>query len=270
MITKTKAIVLKAARFRDTSKIITLYTEKFGKLKGLAKGARTLKSKFGAALEPITEISLVVYKQDTRDLHLISQADVLNSYKKTHQDFDKMSISLSVLELLSQLAHDEDKNKSLYELVRLTLKGIDSAERNLKNYFYAFQLHLSANLGFAPNFDNCVQCNQKLEMSGFKSKIIFQISKGGFYCSNCADKVSAVNYTAAEYGRTQNISMSLVVGKTLRLLYNFNLDGLPSLFLLPAIGNEITNIVRLFLKYHFSDLRPLKSESLMMSIHQIK
>ena len=73
MITKSEAIVLKSMDFRDSSKIVTFYTRSFGKLKGIAKGARQMKSKFGAALEPITRVSLVLYKKEHRDLQLISE-----------------------------------------------------------------------------------------------------------------------------------------------------------------------------------------------------
>ena len=71
MIVKTDAIVLKSMRFRETSKIVTFYTRRYGKIAAVAKGARETKNKFGAALEPMTGVNLVFYKKEQRDLQLV-------------------------------------------------------------------------------------------------------------------------------------------------------------------------------------------------------
>ena len=64
MLIKTEAIILKSMKYRDTSKIVTFYTKEFGKLKGIAKGARTAKVNLVAALEPMTHSMLVIYKKE--------------------------------------------------------------------------------------------------------------------------------------------------------------------------------------------------------------
>jgi DNA repair protein RecO (recombination protein O) len=79
MITKTEAVVLKSMNYRDSSKIVTFYTRGFGKVKCIAKGARQMKSKFGAGLEPITNVSLVLYKKEHRELQLVSQCDAIKT-----------------------------------------------------------------------------------------------------------------------------------------------------------------------------------------------
>ncbi len=73
---KTQAVVLKTQRLGETSKILTLYSQKFGKIKVVAKGARGLKSRFYGTLEPLNHISIVYYFKETRELQLLSQADI--------------------------------------------------------------------------------------------------------------------------------------------------------------------------------------------------
>src|SRR3989304_285501 len=142
MLTKTDAVVLKSMKFRDTSKIVTFYTRRYGKLKGVAEGARETKSKFGASLEPMTLLSLVLYKKEHRDLQLISQADILHRHKSIHSDFDRMPVALSVIELLNRLTHEEEENALLYALVLETLDAIDRAPRNAVNVLFAFELRV--------------------------------------------------------------------------------------------------------------------------------
>jgi len=69
-------------KFRDTSKIVSLYTRRFGRVSVVAKGARDRKSRFGAALEPMSHVSAVFYKKERSDLHLLSQCDLLNGFRR--------------------------------------------------------------------------------------------------------------------------------------------------------------------------------------------
>ena len=78
MIESTDAIVLRAIKYGDTSKIVTLYTRRFGKVAVIAKGARSAKSKFGSALEPMSLIQAVFYRKENREVQLLSQADLLH------------------------------------------------------------------------------------------------------------------------------------------------------------------------------------------------
>ena len=107
MIVKTEAIVLSAMKFRDTSKIVRLYTREFGKVSVVAKGARDAKSKFRSALQPMSHVSAVIYKNDNRELQLLSQCDSITSFHHLTEDMEKMCAALSALELVDVVTHDE-------------------------------------------------------------------------------------------------------------------------------------------------------------------
>ena len=76
-IVQTDALVLRSHRLGETSLIVTLFTRDFGLMRCVAKGARGGKSRFGAALEPGVSIAAVVYRKLTRDLQLLSKADIV-------------------------------------------------------------------------------------------------------------------------------------------------------------------------------------------------
>ncbi|GAJ11315.1 unnamed protein product, partial [marine sediment metagenome] len=60
---KTQGIVLGSIDWHETSKIVTFYTKDFGKIRGVAKGARRKKSKF-SPLEILSRHTIVFYERE--------------------------------------------------------------------------------------------------------------------------------------------------------------------------------------------------------------
>jgi len=185
MLVKTETIVLKTMKYRDTSKIVTFYSKEFGKLKGIAKGARTSKNKFGSSLEPMTHAMLVLYKKEHQDLHLISQCDAIDSFKSLTEDLDRMTAALAVIELVHRVTHDEEHNPALFALLMETLRALNSSKKKYSTYLYAFNLRLVSLLGYAPNFDVCGECGNPLVMESGEKEFVFQTARGAVYCHHC-------------------------------------------------------------------------------------
>ena len=254
MITKTDALVLKSMRYRDTSKIVTFYTRRYGKLKAIAKGARDSKSKFGASLEPMTLSSLVLYKKEYRELQLISQCDIVKPYKRLHSEMARMAVGLSVLELVNQLTHDEEENLALFSLLGDTFDTLELTEGNCTNLLYAFELRFAALFGFGLHLERCLKCKNALTVYGTGSTVIFDIAKGGLHCQDCANERGR--------GDVQSGSRYRVSVQSAALLNQFlhaPLEKISSLKSPEATGNELDKVLRLYLQYHFEDWKPLKS-----------
>ncbi|GJQ21490.1 MAG: DNA repair protein RecO [Bacteroidia bacterium] len=251
MIVRTDAVVLKSMRFRDTSKIVTFYTRRFGKVAAVAKGARETKSKFGAALEPMTEVHLVLYKKAQRDLQLVSQCDIVKPFKNIHAGMERMQTALSVLELLHQLTHDEEENPAVYALLTETLEAIDQADRNFQNYLYAFELRFSALFGFRPVFEHCFVCGRGV--ADENPRIMFRIDRGGLLCSRCADRRIGDRWAGI------STSIGSPTARILQRLLTARLDSLSALAYGGPVWNEVDETLRSYLRYHFEGWRPLKS-----------
>ena len=271
MITKTEAVVLKSMNYRDSSKIVTFYTRRYGKIKCIAKGARQLKSKFGAGLEPITNVSLVLYKKEHRDLQLVSQCDAIKTYKSIHGELERMAVALAVLELVNYLAHDEEGNDALYNLLVDTLDEIERATKNVLNLFFAFEIRCASLFGFAPDLEKCVSCGRSLDDIGADGSAVFQLSKGAVVCARCLGRAEAVKTAAspprkavkwdvgARKSDEGNVRISVGALKVLHRLLTARLDSVSTVELTTAAGNEIDGTLRLYLRQHFEDLKPIKS-----------
>ena len=92
----TRAVVSRTMKMSNSSKLVSLITEKHGLVKVVAKGARRPKSKFGAALEPITLINCMYHYRDNRDLQTISNADIIEAFTNIKSDIFLLSIGYCV------------------------------------------------------------------------------------------------------------------------------------------------------------------------------
>jgi len=253
MLVKTEAIVLKSMKYRDTSKIVTFYSKEYGKIKGIAKGARTAKNIFGSALEPMSQVLLVIYKKEHQDIHLISQCDSIDPYKNLTQDLDRMVIALGIIELCNQLTHHEEKNPGLYTLLIEALDALNKASKNYNIYLYAFEIRIAMLFGYSPDLETCGNCGEHIIPDIKSKKVGFQIIRGAVFCNKCYDPGR---------GNNQNISLadcSVPALQILRRLMTAQFSSLGNIEFSTNIGNEIDMLLRLYLRYHFDGLKPLKS-----------
>jgi DNA repair protein RecO (recombination protein O) len=249
MIVTTEAVVLKSRRYRETSKLVTVYSKKFGKVSGIAKGARETKSKFGAALEPMTHVSLVLYKKEHRDLHLISQSEIVKPFTRLHADLSKITVGLSVVELLDAAMHDEEPNEKVFRLTIDILSELDSATKNLQSLLYFFKLHFLELMGVKPELDACVRCRKKL-IAGTSDQmhVQFDAQAGGIVCRACA----------LRFPRRVKLSFGSV--RSIQNLQRAALSDVANLKIEESFRKEIEEIVGSYIRHHLTGADRLKTE----------
>jgi len=243
-ICKTEAVVLRTYKWSETSKIVTLYTHGFGKVKVVAKGARRPKSKFGASLEPVTHSTVVFYRKEGRDLHTFSQSDLIASFPKLKSDLSALSYASAVCELTDRLIAGEEPNRPLFRALVETLRGIEESEvGDAEKFLWRFQLRLAAFLGYRPEFGSCVRCGASLE----GAKIAFSVALGGTLCERCAG---------------EGVQARPIYMGTARFLFHLQreqMNRVRSLKSLPRLAEEIRPLLRRFLEYHTENHRGLRS-----------
>ena len=124
-IVKARAIVLRTRRMGETSKLVTLYSLEYGKLKVVAKGARRPNSKFGAAMELMTEVQIVCYLRHDRDLQTLSDAEARRVFPRILGEMARLSYGSAACEMVDRLTIEHEPNESLYRC----LEGVLGAWR---------------------------------------------------------------------------------------------------------------------------------------------
>jgi DNA repair protein RecO (recombination protein O) len=252
MIVSTDAIVLRSMKYRDTSKIVTLYSEKFGKISVLAKGARSAKNKFGASLEPMTHSTVVIYKKEHRDLHLLSKSEIVQPFFNMRVEPDKLAVGLALVELVHLVMHDEEENQRMFALLADALHVLEISEINSLNILFAFELKLVRQLGFAPQFELCSQCGTHVLEGNEVQFVHLILARGSIVCSKCiAGRNSA------------GIRLSNEMLHALVHFASVPMDTVADLQLTFQQQDEMLALLQMYMQYHVAGARTLRSLSLL-------
>jgi len=76
---RTEAIILHTFPARDRDKLVVFLTPEQGKRKGWAYGARSLKSRFGASLEPLAKVLIGFVERESDEVVRIESVDLVRS-----------------------------------------------------------------------------------------------------------------------------------------------------------------------------------------------
>src|SRR5439155_21527274 len=83
---KTAAITLRSRKWGEADRIVTFFTLQHGKLRGVARGARRMRSRFGSALEPFVNCDLNLFERRNDPLYRITQVDIRETLPQLRED----------------------------------------------------------------------------------------------------------------------------------------------------------------------------------------
>ena len=252
-ITKTRAIVLRTWRLGETSKLVSLYTEDYGKMRVSARGARKLKSKFGSALEVTSEIQGVCYIRTERTLQTLSECHLLATFPELTVNLERWSLANAACELVDRLTIEEEANQRLYRCLAGVLKGLAEVDLGqLEPLFWYYQLRAAEALGFRPELRHCVSCRKRLEGPW----LWFNQVRGGGLCAGCG---------AAAGRRVAGSSLRFLAA--LQALRPYSKESLPPA---PAARREIGSLLQSFVEYHGGTRGQLKALQFHRAISDLR
>jgi hypothetical protein len=73
------ALILRTYKLGEADRIVVFLTRDRGKKRGVAKGARRPRSRFAAALEPMTEARVAYFEKERRELVGLNYAEAVRS-----------------------------------------------------------------------------------------------------------------------------------------------------------------------------------------------
>src|SRR5205823_1606298 len=121
---KAQALVLQTTDWSETSRIATLWTREFGKIRALAKGGRRLKSNFESALDLLTVCSIVFLRKSSGSLDLLTEAQVVQRFPRLRADLGALYAAYYVAELLADWTEDYDPHPALFDEALATLRAV--------------------------------------------------------------------------------------------------------------------------------------------------
>lgn len=180
----TEAIVLGGIRLGEADKLVTFFSLKRGKVKGVASGARRMKSRFGASLEPFTHCHLILFEKSGDKLGRINQVDIIRSFQSLREDWNGIELASRMVSLVDQITPDVEPNTEIFKLLLQGLNLLESGEdRSLSTLLFINRLIACS--GYQPHWDHCLKCRQAFRQ-GTPAPVYFSSGAGGTVCSKCA------------------------------------------------------------------------------------
>ena len=231
---KTESLVLNRRDFRETSMIADFYTREFGKIRGILKGIRAEPGKFASNLELFSLNEIIFYKKRNTSLHLVSQCDTRENFYPIRQNVIKTGMAAFMMELLSAIMPQEDKNEEVFNLSLACLQELGNTYQPEK-IMTIFKIKMLALSGFKPHFDSCVSCGEKV-----LGQSKFSLSLGGLLCPKCSFKdtasrtifrgtvASILHIERNDFKSNLNLGLNPQIKKELEIILNaflnFNLE----------------------------------------------
>ncbi len=235
---KTPAIVLRSTPYGEADRIVTLYTLDFGKLKGMAKGAKRSRKRFANALEIGSCVDLTFFEKETASLVRLNHCDLIRPFASLREDLHRLTIASYFIELISELTAERIKNQTLFHLLMTFLDLVDHGV--LKEEIQrVFEIRLLANLGYQPQLDRCLRCAIKLSAE----RVLFAPREGGIICPSCSADLPELIPVSLGTVKTLLLAQTIPLEKSGRILFSTQArresESILSLFLRQYLGKDL-------------------------------
>jgi DNA repair protein RecO (recombination protein O) len=171
---KTEAIVLRSLRFSEADRILHLYTSERGRIGAIAKGVRKTKSRFGARLEPLSHVELMLH-EGAGELQTVTGVDLLDSHRRTREDGYKLNVGLIGAEAMLRLFGEPEPSPRAFTALARFLEALDLETEQAKEpqtdpLVLSFQLKLLWVAGYLPHLTSCVECGATGDLVAFSAR----------------------------------------------------------------------------------------------------
>ena len=231
---KTSALILDMKDFGETDRIVTFYTSNFGKLKGIAKGAKKSQRRFGAAMDLFSCVSLSFFSKEIHGLVMVNQCQIQQVFPSLHKDIIPMGYGSYMAELINEMTAERVEHQDIFEMLVHFFSLLDRFPPR-EEYLRIFEMRLLFALGYCPSLTRCVACKKELEKG---KDFRFSISRGGVVCAFCS------NNGKDEYSVSQGTL------KLLQQAYILSIDKISRLIFSTQALAESREFLPRFIQYH--------------------
>jgi DNA repair protein RecO (recombination protein O) len=182
---RTKGFFLEEKEYGPDSRIFTIFTKSFGKIKIFGKAIRKIKSKLRAGTEifSFSEIEFIQGK-----IHkTLTDVVLLNKFKNIKTDSNRFQIASKISKDINDLVQEGEKDSKIWQLLKETFQRLDNWDSEI--IYHYFFWNLISILGYKPELYYCHICSQKLS----KENIYLFSKEDGIICKSCFGKIDKTN-----------------------------------------------------------------------------
>ncbi|MBQ9744930.1 MAG: DNA repair protein RecO [Clostridia bacterium] len=184
---RVNGLVIRETEHKDNDKLLTVLTEKYGKLYVIGKGVKSLKNRHMASSQLFAYSSLNLRKTGN-NLYYITDSDLIENYYEIRNDILKLSLATFVCDVLCEVSREGTEDISILRLALNTFYAIAKDIKSLEFIRASFELRILTECGFMPDLSHCRDCGCELP-----SIATLDIMNGNFVCNKCMEKISFTN-----------------------------------------------------------------------------
>lgn len=184
---ESESIVLKSYNLAEADRIVVFFTRKFGLVRGVAKGAKRLNSKFGSTLEPYSTVNLEYFLKDEHELVSIRNIELIRSVFDQASEAKFLSTFSYIGDLLIAFSPPHDADETLYRMVSACISSAASERTSYLAYRVYFELWLLRLGGFLPEWRSCRECDRAIG----PNDVAYIHSGFQLACSDCGARRSS-------------------------------------------------------------------------------
>lgn len=157
---ETEALVLRTYNLADADKIVVCLTRVNGLVRGVARGCRRLKNRFGAALEPFTLLHISFYQKEHQELVSLRHTEILRSHFNLFSKAETLAGLSYMAELVIEFSPPYQPNEKLFRMVKACLEAIADSPPDMETILRYFEIWLLKLEGFLPDIKRCAECRR--------------------------------------------------------------------------------------------------------------
>ncbi len=178
---KLRAVILRTQRWGDADRIVTMYSRECGKIRGVARGARRMKSRFSGVLEPFGLVDLTLFQKTPEALGHMSHIDLVRTNQGIREDLGAMAAAARMTRMVEWITADRDPNPKMFATLVNGLATL-APHSDVALTTLLFEIHVLGHAGFRPQIDHCTECGR---VSDHMSVQWFSPRLGGMVCDEC-------------------------------------------------------------------------------------
>ena len=160
---ETDSLILKTYSLAEADKIVLFLTEDHGIVRGVAKGAKRLKSRFGSGLEPFSVVHITYFQKEVLELVSIQKVELIDSYFAAASDPQFLQKFSYLTDILIDSLPPHDPNETLYRMVKACLEAASEKPASLEAIGFYFEVWLLKLTGYLPQWTKCSDCGRPFE-----------------------------------------------------------------------------------------------------------
>jgi len=244
---KTNAIVTRSTNYGESDKIVTFFTRDFGKIKGIAKGARRSKKRFQNALGLFSHIRVIFFDREGVGLVRVESGDILHAFPKIRENLTKIYFGNYFLELVNEMAEEREANPEAFNLLLSFLLSLEQGEAE-EERLRMFETRMLSLFGYRPNLKQCDLCKKGWEDLRNAPTLFFSPEKGAMVCEGCSKLLNHL------------LPLSLGTAKLIEQISQIDLTKIHRLKFTPQALSESQELLQKFITYQLGkELKSLKA-----------